>query len=80
MSCIATGACKTILLFPVAYYYSKQMPSCQKFEKESLMPLLFKVNENSGMLTPLYVVIFSDPECSPSETCFSAKNKFVNLK
>ena len=27
------------------------MPSCQKSEKESLMRLLFKVNENLGMLT-----------------------------
>src|SRR5258705_361947 len=42
---------KTILLFPVACYYSKQMPSCQKIEKESLMRLLFKVNENWRMLT-----------------------------
>src|SRR5204862_3636489 len=59
LSCIATGACKTILLFPVAYYYSKQMPSCQKFEKESLMRLLFKVNENWITLTVDSPMLFS---------------------
>jgi hypothetical protein len=35
---------------PVIPYYSKQMPPCQKLEKESLMPVLFMVNENLGML------------------------------
>jgi hypothetical protein len=46
--CLASPpeACKTILFFPVVYYYSKQMPSCRKTGKESLMRLLFKVNEN----------------------------------
>ena len=67
MSCIATGACKTILLFPVAYYYSKQMPLCQKTDKESLMRLLFKVNENWRMLTAYSI-------------CLSSLNKFGNLK
>ena len=38
------------------------MPSSQKTDKESLMRLLFKVNENWRMLTVVFSKSFSDPE------------------
>jgi hypothetical protein len=53
------------------------MPSCQKSEKESLMPLLFKVNENLGMLTCKLTMIFSDMECPDAGLVFQPKINFV---
>ena len=39
-----TGKASGFIFLPVASIYSKQVPSCQKNENESLRPLLFMVN------------------------------------
>jgi len=43
-------------LFPVVteLYYSKQVPLCQKLLKQTLMPMLFKVNERTALLIGFY--------------------------
>jgi len=50
---------RVYFFIPVASIYSKQMPPCQKIEKESLRPLLFMVNRYLGIVNARRIVMAS---------------------